>query len=139
VQNVSTRATRPLYLDSSGLVKLIRPEAESRALKAFIQGKPRRVTSALARVEVVRAAALAADGEAVRLAEQLLATIELVAVSDAVLARAAALPPAGLRSLDAIHLATALALGVELDGIVTYDDRLADAARMAGVTVYTPR
>lgn len=51
---------------------------------------------------------------------------------------AAAVDPATLRSLDAIHLATALSLGAELDAFVTYDARLADAARAAGITVVAP-
>lgn len=64
--------------------------------------------------------------------------IERLAISVDVFERAGLLEPATLRSLDALHLATALSLGPELDGLVTYDDRLADAARVAGVQVLTP-
>ena len=67
-----------------------------------------------------------------------IADIEVVEL-DAVIARAAAgLGPAALRTLDAIHLATARGLGAGLDAFVTYDDRLADAARSLGLPVVRP-
>ena len=72
-------------------------------------------------------------------ATRLLGQVTLVAMTNPVLDRAASVGAGSLRSLDAIHLATALLLGADLDGMVTYDDRLAEAARRAGVTVYAPR
>ena len=59
-------------------------------------------------------------------------------VDDAVLDGAAAIDPAELRSLDAVHLATALGIGERLDGVVTYDARLREAADLAGLTVLMP-
>ena len=130
---------RVLYLDSSALVKDVLPEAETLALLRFLAGYRQRVSSALAKVEVMRAAARSSDSGAVARAAQVLARTTLVDISDTILSRAAQVPPLRLRSLDAIHLATALTLGADLDGLVTYDERLAEGARLAGVTVYTPR
>jgi uncharacterized protein len=127
------------YLDSSAIVKLVVPEAESQALKAFLPHEPHPVSSALARVETLRAAARSSDASAIRDAEHVLAGITLLAITDAILTVAARLPPRLLRTLDAIHLASALSLGADLEGLITYDERLAEAARQGGVTVYTPR
>ena len=68
----------------------------------------------------------------------LMRRIDLVRVGAVVLDRAGRQPPARLRSLDAIHLVTSLALGPRLDAMVVYDERLADAAREAGLTVEAP-
>ena len=73
-----------------------------------------------------------------RHASQVLAAITLIAPDAALLADAADLDPISLRALDAIHLATAVALVPDIDGIVVYDRRLADAARHAGLTVWAP-
>ncbi len=134
---------RLLYLDSSALVKIVLPEAESQALVSFLPAWPHRVSSALARVEVLRAVARASMAESMddtlRDAEQLLAHVSLLAMSDTLLAAAAALKPVTLRTLDAIHLATALSLGPDVAGFVTYDGRLAEAAQASGLTIYAPR
>lgn len=66
-----------------------------------------------------------------------LAEVDLVRLDEPILDRAARLDPPALRSLDAIHLATALSLD-DLEAIVTYDDQMADAARSAGLTVSVP-
>ena len=131
--------TRSVYLDSSAIVKDVLPEAETAALRRFLTGRPSRVSSALARVETMRAAMRSSDAGALHRASQVLARITLLDITDAILSVAAGLLPPTLRALDAIHLASALALGGDLDGLVTYDDRLAEAARLAGLTVYTPR
>lgn len=127
------------YLDSSAIVKLVVPEAETDSLKAYLPHQPDLVSSALARVETLRAVARSSDANAIHDAEHVLAGITLLDITDAILSVAAQLEPLTLRSLDAIHLASALSLGSDLDGLITYDDRLAEAARVAGVTVYTPR
>lgn len=132
-----TRA--PLYLDSSALVKLATPEPETAALLALLESWPERVCSALAVVELTRALRRAAMSPAVlQRADQILSRMTLIRIDDAILATAAILPPSSLRSLDAIHLATALSLGEDLGGLVTYDERLADAAARATLTVLRP-
>ncbi|MGH2370184.1 MAG: type II toxin-antitoxin system VapC family toxin [Chloroflexota bacterium] len=133
-------AAAPLYLDSSGLVKLVLPEAESAALRAFLRAWPRRTSSALAAAEVPRAVQRAtSDPAMLGRAAGVLADIVMVAITDDVLRAAARLPPVTLRALDAVHLATALSLGNNLGGIVAYDERLAEAARSAGLSVFRPR
>jgi len=72
-------------------------------------------------------------------AREVLDAVTLVHVTPAVFEGAGRLDPPGLRALDAIHLASALDLGDDLDGLITYDDRLADAAVSNGVAVVAPR
>ena len=128
-----------LYLDSSALVKLIVREAETAALIAFAGGWPERVSSQLARVEVPRALRRAAVPPSYRRrAEDILSRIALIRIDDAVIAAAADLDPADLRSLEAIHLATALSLGSELGLFVTYDRRLLEAADRARISAVAP-
>jgi prevent-host-death family protein len=95
------------------------------------------VSSALARAEVARAL-LPLGAQAVRHGQEVLARLELIRVSDRVLTAAGALSPAELRTLDAIHLATAQQLGSDLASLVTYDERLGAAARAAGCQVSAP-
>lgn len=127
------------YLDASAIVKLVTPEPESAALLAYLRSDPDLVSSALARVEVLRAVRrLQGAQRLAQRAETVLDTIALVAIDDAILARAANQAPSTLCSLDAIHLATALHLREDLDTIVVYDERLATAAHDAGFTVEAP-
>lgn len=127
-----------VYLDSSALVKLVVTEPETAALRRYLRAHPERVSSALARVEVCRALRRAGATEAtLRRADQVLGRIALVAIDDPLLRAAAALSPSGLRSLDAVHLATALSLD-GLDAVVTYDRRLDAAAAQTGLVVASP-
>ena len=127
-----------LYLDSSAIVKLVLPEPESLALRDFLANDDDHVSSGLARVEVLRTVQRVDDTEDRRRdAERVLARVSLVDMSEPLLANAAALEPPNLRSLDAIHLATALSLD-GLDALVTYDRRLSDAATDAGLAVASP-
>jgi predicted nucleic acid-binding protein len=71
-------------------------------------------------------------------AKRILKGVHLIAVDAALLAAAAATEPRSLKTLDAIHLATARSLGHELAGLITYDRRLADAARHCDLTVWSP-
>jgi predicted nucleic acid-binding protein len=125
------------YLDSSAIVKLVVREPESDALRRHLRRRRVLVSSGLARTEVLRA--LLPGGEpALAAGRRALARIDIVRVHDRVLNLAATLQPVELRSLDAIHLATALRLGADLSEIVTYDDRMASAARMMGYKVSVP-
>lgn len=129
-----------LYLDSSALVKLVQVEAESGALRRYLRRhrSDRRVTSALARVEVVRAVA-AGGPDAVAQARRQLGRLHHVPMDRRLLDQAAVLAPGSLlRSLDAIHLASALLLGSELTRVVTYDARLAESARSVKLVVESP-
>lgn len=130
-------AERVTYVDSSALVKLAVREPESQVLRRHLLRCGSLACSALARVEVARA--LMSLGEhAIRRGEEVLSRIGLVRVNDRVLS-SAALMPAELGSLDAIHLATAQQFGSELHRIVTYEDRMATAAEALGWRVEQPR
>ncbi|MGD0273917.1 MAG: type II toxin-antitoxin system VapC family toxin [Gaiellaceae bacterium] len=125
------------YVDSSALVKLAIPEPESDALRAELERWERHVSSALARVELVRACARV-DVKARRIAEQIVNALDLIALDDRVLEDASLLGPLDLRSLDAIHLASALLLGDALGVAIAYDDRLVEAMSAAGIPTATP-
>ncbi len=128
-----------LYLDSSALVKLVLPEPESAALSKSLSDWEAHVSSSLAAVEVMRAARRATTSEAVhQRAREVLDRLHLVTIDDEVLATATELRPPTLRSLDAIHLASALVLQPDLGALVAYDSRLAEAARQSGIAVLMP-
>jgi uncharacterized protein len=95
------------------------------------------VSSALAQTEVLRAL-LAGGAPALAAGRRALAGFDLVRVNDRILRRAGALQPTEVRSLDAIHLATAAELMADLRELVTYDVRMADAARAMGFNVSSP-
>jgi predicted nucleic acid-binding protein len=128
-----------LYLDSSAIIKLVFEEPETSSLSDFLRDWPTRASSTIAGVEVLRTTALVGDGLATRHARAILARVHLVRPDDGLLAAAARVEPSSLRALDAIHLATALSLSHDLGGMVVYDRRLAEAARGAGLTVWSPR
>lgn len=128
---------RASYLDSSAIVKLAVAEPESAALRQYLRRRRPYVTSALARTEVARAL-LPAGPTAVRRGNEVLSRFELIRVNNRVLSIAGALLPAELRSLDAVHLATAQLLGDDLAQLVTYDARMAEAARSLGWAVTAP-
>jgi predicted nucleic acid-binding protein len=119
-------------------VKLVVPEPETGALLSLLADWPERISSALARVEVLRAVRRVSDGAAQGRAEAVLARIGLMEMDAAIRDSAALLSPAELRSLDAIHLASALSLAGDLGGIAVYDERLARAARLSGIRVLAP-
>lgn len=129
-----------LYLDSSAIVKLVQREAESDALRRFLRRhrEDLRVTSALARTEVVRAV-LPGGPTAISHARRQLARLHQIAVDLDVLDQAATVASHRLlRSLDAIHLVSAQLFGGELRAVVTYDRRLSDAVLASGLPIETP-
>ena len=127
-----------VYLDSSALMKLVFEEHETDALEAFLRDRPLRLSNSLARVEVMRAVRTVGDELVARHADDVLRAVELIAPDAGLLADAARLDPLTLRTLDAVHLATAVALMDDIDGMVVYDRRLAAAARDAGLEVFAP-
>ena len=128
--------TGTAYVDASALVKLAVAEAESEAMLRWFTEAESVVSSRIGLIETARAVARSPHDPAhLRETLRLVVAIELDEQASLVAERIA--PPA-IRTLDAIHLATALALGPALDAFVTYDDRLAAAARALGLPVVRP-
>jgi predicted nucleic acid-binding protein len=128
------------YVDTSAALKLLARESDSIALAAFYDAHTASswVSSALLRIEVIRAVARGLPAVLPE-ARDLLLAFDYIAIDDEVVDAAMNEPHRMLRSLGAIHLATARLLGTDLAGLVTYDERLASAAREAGITVIDPR
>ena len=129
-------AKQLVYLDASACVKLVLAEPESRAVNAALEDVERLVASEILEVEVMRATRRGGGDVAVARAQ--LDGVRLLPLSAEIRRRASALTPASIRSLDAIHIATALELGERLDGLYTYDERMAVAATEAGLDVLAP-
>jgi predicted nucleic acid-binding protein len=128
--------TRTSYVDASGLVKLVIDEAETREMVRWYVESDRVLTSVIGVIETRRAAARRPP-DAGHLAH-VLDRVEVLAVAPDIAERAGSILPATLRTLDAIHLATALTAEPGIDAFVTYDDRLAAAARDLGLPVVSP-
>jgi len=128
------------YADTSAVIKLLVEETDSKAFAAFYDAHDDAewASSALLRIEVTRAVARAMPA-LLPDARDLLLAFSCIAIDDEVVEGAMNEPDRGLRSPDAIHLATARILAPELDSLVTYDDRLIRAAADAGISVVTPR
>lgn len=130
------------YADASALVKFVREEAESSALRAYIEGADL-VSSELVLTEIPRAVrrAVAQDGLPLDLllerAGELLDALALRPLDRALLAGAGALVEPALRALDAVHIASAVGLH-PIEAFVTYDERQAAAARLAGLRTISP-
>jgi predicted nucleic acid-binding protein len=131
-------ASSVTYLDPSALVKLVVDETESAALRRALAAWPRRATSRVSIVEVLRAVRRRDPGGE-SLARSVLARTALLVTSDRVLVTAALLDPSELASLDAIHVASALRIRAALDAFVSYDGRQLEAAEAAGLPVASPR
>jgi predicted nucleic acid-binding protein len=125
------------YLDSSALVKLAVEEPESGALRAHLRRRKILVSSALARTEVLRALLLEGE-EGVARGRAVLGRIELIRVNDRLLTAAGLLQTPDVRSLDAIHLATAQELGSDLSQVISYDERMVEAAKGLGLKTASP-
>jgi predicted nucleic acid-binding protein len=126
------------YLEPSALVKLAIVEDESEALQDALDGWPRRVASRLAVVEVLRTVRRR-DAAREALAREVLRRVDLIVMSDRILMSAAMLDPVALRSLDAVHLATALRVRSSLGAFVSYDARQLEAAQALGLPTASPR
>ena len=124
-----------IYVDTSALAKLVIPEAESAAMRDFAEADM--VTSALASTELRRTVRRVAPHLAVE-AERVLERVMQLVVDTEVLRAASSLDPKGLRTLDAIHLATAMRVRDDITALVAYDERLLSAARLAGIPTASP-
>ena len=127
-----------IYLDSAAIVKLVHAEAESQALRNWLDERAEIgwTSSVLAEIESSRALARYVPQAVPRL-HLVLDLIDLIDLDAGTRILAQTVRPAAVRSLDAIHLATALR-AQPLTSFVTYDKRLADAARTAGLAVDAP-
>lgn len=131
------------YADASALVKLIRDEPESRALRSFFEDADV-VTCEFALTEVPRAVRRAAARDPslpldvlLARAGEVLDALALLPLDRGLLAAAGALAEPALRTLDAIHVTAAVAL-TPIDGFVSYDERQSAAARLAGLRTVAP-
>jgi len=130
---------RPVYLDTSALLKLVVAEPESAALSEWLRDWPDHLTSTLARVEALRTLKrMSASKGAFARAETVLAAVDAIHLDGPVLAIAATMKDPLLRSLDALHLACALSIGDVPEAFVTYDARLASAAQRLKISVVAP-
>jgi predicted nucleic acid-binding protein len=130
-------SARTAYLDASAFVKLVVAEPESAALTRYLRRWPARASAALLRTEALRALGRGGLPPAAA-ARRLFGGLHLIALDDALLDRAGELRPWTPRSLDAVHLAAAMSLGSDLGVVVTYDQRMAEAARIQGLDVAAP-
>lgn len=128
-----------IYLDSSALLKLLYEERESAALAGWLSARAGTpvVSSELARVEVIRACRRM-NADALPEARALLGDLDLIPLSREVVDRAAEVGGTLLRSLDALHLASALSIRDDISAFIAYDHRLADAATAAGLEAVRP-
>jgi uncharacterized protein len=128
------------YADTSAVIKLLAEETHSKAFAAFYDSHTDAewVSSALLRIEVTRAVSRAIP-TLLPDARDLLLAFSYVAIDDDIVEAAMNEPDRMLRSLDAIHLATARLLGPELDALASYDDRLTHAAKDAGLHTISPQ
>lgn len=128
-----------IYLDSAAVVKLVHAEAESQALRDWLDERADTgwTSSTLLEIESFRALARYAPDAVTRL-HPVLDLIDLVELEPSIRILAQTIRPVTVRSLDTIHLATALRIRTHLTSFVTYDKRLAEAATHAGLAVEMP-
>lgn len=131
-----------IYMDTSALTKLIASESESDALTAWIAENSDAggvlTTSDVGRIELLRAAVRHDDAEILEHARYLSDWVHGASVTEEIVTEAQSIGPAPLRSLDAIHLASAVRIRELLSAFVSYDTRLLDAARAQGLPVVSP-
>ncbi|MFZ0160930.1 MAG: type II toxin-antitoxin system VapC family toxin [Kineosporiaceae bacterium] len=131
----------PWYLDTSAFLKLAVREDRSDEMRTWADAEEERSgalwSSDLLRTEALRAARRV-SAEALAAVRDRMDRLALITITTDTHQRAGELDPAVLRSLDAVHLAAALRLGDDLDGVVTYDERMAAATRALGLAVISP-
>lgn len=128
-----------IYLDSSAFLKLFLPEPDSAALTRYLASRPLRVSALLLRTEALRAAVRATlSPQRMLLVRALLDGLIFIGADVTLSDEAGIMSPPDLRSLDAIHLASARTLGRKLEALVTYDQRLAGAAAWYGMPAISP-
>jgi uncharacterized protein len=127
-----------VYLDASALVKLVALEPESSTLAQFLGDWESRVTSQISAIEVTRAVRRTGMPELVERAGALLDSVSFVELSPEIARLAGLLDPPTLRSLDAVHVASALSLGADVGPFLTYDARMHEAASAARLDVRAP-
>jgi predicted nucleic acid-binding protein len=130
-----------IYLDTSATVKLVTAEQESPALINWLNAHPDEhlATSAIGHIELIRAATRAGAAATAAAARTVASTIDTLVLTDTIAAIAATIPPAELRTLDAIHLATAHAHRHSLTAFCVYDRRLLEAAESQDLPTVSPR
>lgn len=127
-----------IYLDSSALVKLVFVEAETAALREWLNPRPDpRISSELTRIEVTRTTRRL-DGSVLPRARALLDGLSLIPIGATIVRDAGDVGTPLLRSLDAIHLASALSVRADLSAFVAYDTRLVEAAEDSGLVALSP-
>ena len=128
-----------IYLDTSAAVKLVAVDEESAALIDWLNAHPDEnlATNAIGHIELIRVAARAGPNAAA-LARNVASTIDTLVLTDTIASAAATIPPAELRTLDAIHLAAAASMRGSLAAFVTYDKKLGAAAKEAGLPALSP-
>jgi uncharacterized protein len=124
------------YLDTSAFLKLVVFEPESVAMRPWMASSGPCWSSQLLRAEAMRAARRL--GVDTAMVNQALDVVSLVTPAPSTFLLAGRLEPPQLRTLDALHLAAALELGDDLDGLVTFDTRMIEGAQAAGIAVVTP-
>lgn len=125
------------FIDTSALVKLVIEEKESSVLREWLTPDRVPVTCDLARAELFRVVRRVDVGRA-RQASRLLDSIGVMELRRSIFEAAGRLEPISLRTLDAVHVAAALDLGGDLEGMITYDTRIAEAAALNGISVFAP-
>lgn len=129
----------PIYADTSALAKLFLLEREGPALNGFLRSNEfTLVSSELIEVELIRTISKV-DSSSIPRAWELLGSMVLLPISGSVRKIAGELLPGKLRSLDAIHLSTALEIKADLTGLLTYDNRMVEMATESGIEVLSPK
>ncbi|WP_158635050.1 type II toxin-antitoxin system VapC family toxin [Tsukamurella asaccharolytica] len=130
------------YLDTSALIKLLAPEFESDALTIWMARQANEGeafgTSVIGQIELTRAAARMTDPDTTSQAQYIGEQAETIPLTVAMAKLAETIGPPHLRSLDAVHLASAMSIRDQISAFVTYDKRLSDAAEVEGLTVVSP-
>lgn len=128
-----------IYLDATALGRMIASSPETPPLLSYLRSEPSRAwfTCALARVDLLRLAAQT-HPQAEERAREVLASCDLVAVTDRLIDAAAGLRPTPASTSQALHLAAAVTAGSRLHALVTYDPELANAARQHHISVISP-